>query len=159
MSSQAWLGLATPVALAAGIRNQQMRRWGDPADGEIGDSSEGVAAAEGRGGAARRADNRVPQVRQDLLGRDACFKTLPVVQCPLLRGSPDLSQVADAGIVLRSGACVDPVGNGDRGEQTDQGNHDHYFRQGEPLDSQSSVFHSNSAFLSCGVDLAAGGLI
>ena len=129
-----------------------MHCWDDPARGDVGDGSEAVAGTEGRRGAARRADNGAAQVRQDLVGRDGCVRALSVIQCPLLRGPVDLSQVVDAGVVLRRGARADPTGHGDRGQQTNEGDNDHDFHQGEPLDSQLAAFHFDFTFLSCGVN-------
>ena len=134
-----------------------MRGWDDPAGGKVGDSSEAVAGTEGRGGAARRANNGVPQVRQDLVGRDGCAWGLPVVQCPLLRGPEDLSQVVDAEIGLRRGACPDPTGHGDRGQQTNKGDNNHDFHECESLAPHFSGLHYYFAFLPYGVNLATGG--
>lgn len=54
--------------LLGGIRRQNVSCRDDPADWDVADRSKCVAAAEGRGGTASRADNRVLQVRQDSSG-------------------------------------------------------------------------------------------
>ena len=56
--------------LVGGIRGEHVNCRDDPADWEVAERSEGVAAAQGRPCAARRADNRVPLVRQAELGPD-----------------------------------------------------------------------------------------
>ena len=54
-----------------------------------------------------------------------------LLQGPLLLGGIELAEVADASAGLRFLAGIDEVGNRDRGQQTDDGDNDHDFHQGE----------------------------
>jgi hypothetical protein len=50
----------------------------------------------------------------------------------LLLGGINEPQVVDAGILLGGGAGFDEVGNGDRGQQSDDGDDDHDLNERKP---------------------------
>ena len=100
----------------------------------------GVAAREVR--STRRTNHRVLQVRGHVsLSNDVAGRFL-ILQRILLDGAVDLPQVVDAGILLRRRARFHEVGDRDRGEQPNDGHHDHDFNQREALLPVCSCFHN-----------------
>ena len=121
------------------------------------DVHDGVAVGEGA--AARRAGHRVLQIPTDVAVRDSGGRVLLVLERPLLNRPVNLSQVIDAGILLRGSARLDEVGDSDRGQKPDNGHHDHDFYQRETRLAGGFDVHTNFVFLFGGVNEAAGGLL
>src|ERR1017187_2194359 len=99
--------------LAGGVRRQYVIHRILLAGRLVGDAIERVTVAEGR--AARRAHNRVLQIRLDVGEGDGCGGAHLVLQRPLLGRAVNLTQVVDAGVLLRLSPGADEVGNRDCG--------------------------------------------
>ena len=102
-------------------------------------SRNGVAVGERL--AARRANHRVLQIRQDVRRRDRRRIALFRIEGPLLDGAINLSQVADTGVHLRRRAGLDEVGDRDRSQKADNGHYDHDLHQRKAPLAGCSVFH------------------
>ena len=105
----------------------QVRRGGQRADRRRADVADRV-------GARGRADRGGLQIRHDV-GRQIRRVRLSLVvgRRPLLLGVLNQAQVVDAGALAGLLAGLQERGNGNRGEQCDDCDHDHDFNQCEPL--------------------------
>ena len=89
--------------------------------------------------AIRRAGwNLSQRVHPDIRGKiaieaDGVARFLVVLESELIGGVTDLVEIVDAGVGLGGGAGPDHVWDGDRGQQTDDGDNNHYFHQGKTL--------------------------
>ena len=82
-------------------------------------------------------------VRTDQIGGDRTISgSFLVFQRPLLLRAINLAKVVYAGIFLSRRAGFHEVRNGDRGQQTDDGHHDHDFHQGETRLTGGLNFHT-----------------
>jgi len=81
-------------------------------------------------------------------------------QGPLLLGGINQPEVVDTGVLLRSGAGFDEVGDCNRGQQTDDGDNDHDLHEGKTCLATNFLLHGAilSIFLG-GVNSAKGGFI
>ena len=100
-----------------------------------------IAAREGRVVTASRANDRALQITAHVGERRKGVRGLLGLQRPLLSGAVDLSQVIDASVHLRGGARPNEVRNRDRGQQTDDGDHDHDFHEREARFLICSALH------------------
>src|SRR5205807_10447781 len=75
-----------------------------------------------------------------------------VFQRVLLGRAVKLAQVIDTRILLRGGAGAHEVRNRDGRQQTDDGDYNHDFHQGETRFARCSDLHSNGYFLFRGVN-------
>jgi hypothetical protein len=160
MPSQASARCLEIRQLVTRVAREYVRNRNDFAQRFIGDPFwQGIALTK-RGRASRGAQDlalQVPQDRGNIARR--VIRTRSILQSPLLNSPVNLTKVVEAGALLRRAARTDEVGNGDRGQQTNDGDDDHHFHQREALDTQFSAFHSNFTFLSFGVNPATGGII
>jgi hypothetical protein len=66
----------------------------------------------------------------------------------LLDGAVNLTEVVDARVLLRSRTRLQEVGNRDRGQETNNGHHNHDFHQRETSFAGHFYFYFHTAFLS-----------
>ena len=103
---------------------------------------EGTSGAGGVQGAGREGTcAATAHIRLDLGGRWSHGSSLAVFQGVLLLGTVDLAEVIDASIVLGLGTCFHEVRNGDRSQQTDDGDDNHDFNEGKTRFT-CGVFHT-----------------
>ena len=97
-----------------------------------GNDVRGVAGRE-RGRRINRAGRQnagaTTEVGLQIAARGGAARNLLVFQRPLLLGAVNQTQIVDAGVLLRGRARAHEVGNGDRGQQTDDGHHNHDFNE------------------------------
>ena len=77
---------------------------------------------------------------------------------PFLLGAINLPEIVDAGVLLRGGSGMHEIGNRDRRQQTDDGDNDHDFNQGETRFACRGDFHTITFSFARGVNLTMGGL-
>ena len=95
-----------------------------------------VTGCESISGSASRAGRQLSSgatahVYSELRSRCNIGRNNLVFQAILLLGPVDLAQVIDAGVLLGLSARSHEVGDGNGGQQTNDGDHDHDFHQGE----------------------------
>src|ERR1017187_2292029 len=76
---------------------------------------------------------------------------------PCLLGSVNLTEVVDAGIGLCGLTGMDEIRNRNRGQQTNNGHHDHDFHECEARLAGCVSFHTTFTLPSCAVNNATGG--
>lgn len=143
---------------------QDMRARNDVA-GRLGADVAHGAAVAGRPGrcAVSRAGRQftsgtVSEVGLEVRAGRGGGAALALFQGPLLLGRVDQAQIVNARILLRGRAGAHEVGNGDRGQQTDNRDNDHDFDEGETCLAIDFVFHMLIYALYSGVNSAEGGL-
>ena len=77
---------------------------------------------------------------------DGCARGLAGFQRPFIDGRVNLTEVIDAGVLLRFGAGTNEVGNRDCGQKADDGHHNHDLNQRETR--PASLFDCLHVFLS-----------
>ena len=129
---------------------QHMRGRNDLANGSRLHVTDRVARRKGAGRIRRAARERAKitaaHVGLDVRLRRGGVGGSLVFQGPLLLGTVNLTEVVDAGILLRGGAGANEVGNRDGGQETDNGHDDHDFHQREALFAGFILFHNYIAF-------------
>ena len=96
---------------------------------------DGVAVCEVGAGIGRAAGQgtgcTTAHIRLEVGSGGSIAGGLLVFQSPLLLGSVNLAEVVDASVLLSLGAGANEVRDGDRSQETDDGDDDHDFDQGE----------------------------
>jgi len=112
-----------------------MGRRDDVAQGLHTDSARSIAGVEGvlriNWAGGQFTVNAAAQIRLQVGADRAGAVLLALFQGPLLLGGVNEAEVVDAGVLLRGGAGFDEVGDGDRGQQTDDGDDDHNLNKRE----------------------------
>ena len=93
------------------------------------------------------AVRRGPQVWRDVRRADIGAGRLLVFQRPLLNSAVKLTEIVNAGILLRCDACLDEVRNRDCGQKADDGHHNHDLDQREARPARTAEFHTLLPFL------------
>jgi hypothetical protein len=106
----------------------QVRRSRLTADRLVANGASGVGAASR---AQRRLTNHLRGIARDVRQSARVRADFLVFQRPGRLGAIDLLHVRDAGIALRGFASLDEVRDRNRGQQTDDRDHDHDFHQRE----------------------------
>ena len=109
-------------------------------------------------GARRQvAAGRVTQIGLEIGAHRCICVLLALLEGPLLLGSVDAAEIADAGVHLRYFPRMNEVRNGNRRQHSDDGHDDHDFHKREPDSKDEFTFHND--FWKRGVNKAKGGLI
>lgn len=105
---------------------------------------EALCAVDGAGG--QFTSSGATQIGLEIGPHRRVCVLLALLEGPLLFGSIDATEIADARVHLRCLTRVNKIRNGDRCQKSDDGHYNHDFNQGEPDSMDEFTLHNDLFF-------------